>query len=90
MVMVSGGFQCVNHVAPSTTLEEGSIALDVLRHSPRHNAVLLRGGPSYTPRKLRSQDHRSASRFDHRMDPVTTVVDLRMDGTQCRAITCRV
>ena len=40
MVMVSGGFQCVNHVAPSTTLEEGSIALDVLRHSLRHNAAL--------------------------------------------------
>ena len=51
---------------------------------------LLLGGLRYTPRKLGSQGHRLASRFDHRMDPVTTVVDLRMDGTQCRAITCRV
>lgn len=26
IVMVSGGFQCVSHVAPSTTLDDGSIA----------------------------------------------------------------
>ena len=33
--MVSGGFQCVSHVAPSTTRDDGSIAptcLERLRH----------------------------------------------------------
>ena len=36
MVIVSGGFQCVSHVAPSTTRDEGSIA-DYLSQRLRHD-----------------------------------------------------
>ena len=66
--MVSGGFQCVSHVAPSTILEDGSIALDGLRHSLRHSAALLMDEPECTPRKLRTQGQRLVSRSAHRLD----------------------